>query len=251
MGGVRSLHSTRTLFHRVLAVLRGGLGGALLGMVLLVGGCAEEPAAPERSDPSTSEHPGSLGRPLVFQCTGAEGALVDFRARVRSDSLTLRVPASFGGDTRHLTSVRAASGAKYEGGGAMVWSKGGSAIVAVDGRRFEDCTPAPQTGRGENEGPPGLQFRAIGQEPGWFVEVTDDSLRFAWAYGQHRVSAPRPTKETDEGRITYTAATDRGPVRVVARPRRCTDPMNGRVFSHTVTVTLAGDTHTGCGHPLR
>jgi len=250
MVGVHSPRSARTFLHRVPAVLKWGLGGALLGMVLLVGGCAEESADPERSDPSASEQAGSLGRPVVFQCTGAEGDLVDFRARVRPDSLTLRVPASFGGDTRHLTSVGTASGAKYEGGGAMVWSRGGSATVAVDGRRFEDCTQAPQTGRGE-EGPPGLQFRAIGQEPGWFVAVTDDSLRFAWAYGQHKVAAPEPAKETNEGRIVYTADTDRGPVRVIARPRRCTDPMKGRVFSHTVTVTLAGDTHTGCGHPLK
>jgi uncharacterized membrane protein len=245
------LRSARTALHRVAAVLKWGLGGVLLGLVLLVGGCVEESADRGRTAPSASEQTGSLGRPLVFQCTGAEGDLVDFRARVCPDSLTLRVPASFGGDTRHLMSVRAASGAKYEGGGAMVWTQGGSVTVAVDGKRFEGCTRAPQTGSGADESPPGLQFRAIGQEPGWVVEVTADSLRFAWAYGQHRVSAPRPTKETDEGRIVYAAATDRGPVRVVARPRRCTDPMNGRVFSHTVTVTLAGDTHTGCGHPLR
>lgn len=251
MPGVSPPRSAHVLLGRVSTGLTYGLGGVLLAMALCVGGCAEEPADPERSDPSASEHTGSLGRPLLFQCTGAEGRLVNFRARVRPDSLTLQVPASLGGDTRHLPSVRAASGAKYEGGGAMVWSKGGTATVAVDGQRFQGCTQAPQTGRAEADGPSGMEFRAIGQEPGWFVEVTDDSLRFVWAYGQHRVSAPRPTKETDEGRIVYTAPTDRGPVRVVARPRRCTDPMNGRVFSHTVNVTLAGDTHRGCGGPLR
>jgi len=176
--------------------------------------------------------------------------MVTFRALVRPDSLTLQTPAPFGDDVRRLSSVRAASGAKYEGGSAMVWSKGNTATVHIDGQRFQDCTVAPQTEGKENGTHQGLQFRAIGQEPGWLVEVTDDSLRFAWAYGQHEVTAPRFRKETDAGRILYMAETNRGTVRIVANPQQCTDPMNGRLFSHTVTVTLVGDTHTGCGHPL-
>jgi len=81
------------------------------------------------------------------------------------------------------------------------------------------------------------------------VEVTDDSLRFAWAYGQHEVTTSRFNKKREAGRMIYRGETRRGTVRVVAEPQDCTDPMNGRLFSRTVTVTLAGDIHTGCGHP--
>ena len=232
--------------------LRYIVGGVLLGAaVLLGGGCGEDSQggrdAPET--PLTTED-GSPARRRAVQCRGPEGGVVTFRALVRPDSLALRVPAAFGGDTRHLARARAASGAKYKGGAATVWSKGGTATVAIDGQRLENCTIAPQT-EPQDEHPPNLQFRAVGQEPGWIVEVTDDSLRFAWAYGQREVTASQFVTDTDDERVLYRADTDRGPLRVVARPQYCTDPMNGRLFSHTVTVTLAGDVHTGCGHPIR
>ena len=234
------------------AGLRYIMGGMLLGAaVLLGGGCGEDSQggrdAPET--PLTTED-GSPARRRAVQCRGPEGGVVTFRALVRPDSLALRVPAAFGGDTRHLARARAASGAKYKGGAATVWSKGGTATVEIDGQRLENCTIAPQT-EPQDEHPPNLQFRAVGQEPGWIVEVTDDSLRFAWAYGQREVTASQFGTDTDDKRVLYRADTDRGPLRVVARPQYCTDPMNGRLFSHTVTVTLAGDVHTGCGHPIR
>lgn len=117
-------------------------------------------------------------------------------------------------------------------------------------RPSQNTSERPTAEEREHERRQDLHFRAIGQEPGWFVEVTSDTLRFAWAYGKHTVTTPQFSKETDAGRILYRAETDRGPVRVVAEPEQCTDPMNGRLFSHTVTVTLAGDTHTGCGSPF-
>ncbi len=234
---------TRFLDFRHLA------GSVLVGAALLGVGCVEERAPQDTSEASATKEEHTPARRLAVQCKRPEGEIVTFRALARPDSLTLQVPAQFGGGTRRLSSVRAASGAKYESGGVMVWSKGNSALVKVDGQRFQDCTLAPQT-ESREEQRPGMQFRAIGQEPGWLVEVTSDSLRFTWAYGQHEVTAPRPDRETDAGRILYTAETDRGTVRVEAKPQQCTDPMNGRLFSHTVTVTLAGDTHTGCGRPL-
>ncbi len=234
------------------AGLRYVAGGVLLGAVLLLGGgCGGDPwegRGASETAPTAEEE--SLARRQAVQCRGTEGNVVTFRALVRPDSLALRLPAAFGGDTRLLASARAASGAKYEGDGVMVWSKGGSTTVEVDDRRLENCTLAPQTEQ-KDEHPPDLQFRAVGQEPGWIVEVTDDSLRFAWAYAQREVTTSQFVTDTDDERMLYGAHTDRGPLRVVARPQYCTDPMSGRLFSHTVTVTLAGDTHTGCGHPVR
>ena len=232
--------------------LRYIVGGVLLGAVLLLGGgCGGDPQEGRNTSETTlTTEDGSPARRRAVQCRGPEGGVVTFRALVRPDSLALRVPAAFGGGTRPLARARAASGAKYEGGAATVWSKGGTATVEIDGQRLEGCSIAPQT-EPQDEYPPNLQFRAMGQEPGWIVEVTDDSLRFAWAYGQREVTASQFVTDTDDERVLYRADTDRGPLRVVARPQYCTDPMNGRLFSHTVTVTLAGDVHTGCGHPIR
>jgi len=230
--------------------LRYVVGSLLLGGILIGSGCLEERAPQHASEMSPPTEDGALARRVAVQCKRPAGNVITFRALVRPDSLALRVPALFGGDTHRLASVRAASGAKYEGGNVMVWSTGSTATVEIEGHRFQDCALSPQTGRREEERRSALQFRAIGQEPGWIVEVTDDSLRFAWAYGQREVTTSRFSTKTDTARTVYTAQTDRGPVRVVAKPQYCTDPMNGRLFSHTVTVTFDGDVHSGCGHPL-
>ena len=99
----------------------------------------------------------------------------------------------------------------------------------------------------------GVQFRAIGQEPGWLIEVTADSLQVEWNYGQQVASGGRI--ETDgspsSGGIHYRAKTDQGSVQVEAVERRCVDPMNGDAFPLTVTVRLATDTLSGCGRLLR
>ena len=99
----------------------------------------------------------------------------------------------------------------------------------------------------------GVQFRAIGQEPGWIVEVTADSLRVEYNYGQQVASGTRIETEGAASRadLRYRAETENGPVTVEAVERRCVDPMNGDAFPMTVTVRLETDTLSGCGQVLR
>ena len=99
----------------------------------------------------------------------------------------------------------------------------------------------------------GVQFRAIGQEPGWLIEVTAESLQVEWNYGQQVASGKRIEMggSPSSGDVHYRAKTDQGPVQVEAVERRCVDPMNGDAFPLTVTVRLATDTLSGCGRLLR
>lgn len=225
-------------------------GSVLIGAFVLVAGCVEDPAQPNASAESSRTIDRPAARRLSVQCTRSENEIVTFRGLARPDSLTLEVPAEFGGGTRRLSAVPAARGEKYADQNVGVWRKASTATLEIDGERFEDCTLVPQTENRRESQRPGVQFRAVGQEPGWLLEVAADSLRFTWAYGQHEVTAPEPERETEGGRILYTAEADRGTVRVVAKPQQCTDPMNGRLFTHTVTVMLSGDKHTGCGRRM-
>jgi uncharacterized membrane protein len=99
----------------------------------------------------------------------------------------------------------------------------------------------------------GVQFRAIGQEPGWLVEVTADSLQVEWKYGQQMASGPRAEvgAAPSNAPLRYVAETEEGPVQVKAVERRCVDPMNGDAFPLTVTVRVAADTLAGCGRLLQ
>jgi membrane-bound inhibitor of C-type lysozyme len=49
------------------------------------------------------------------------------------------LPARFGRSDLVLGQVRAASGAKYEGDGVVVWTKGDEALLEVDGATYPGC----------------------------------------------------------------------------------------------------------------
>ena len=96
----------------------------------------------------------------------------------------------------------------------------------------------------------GVRFWAVGQEPGWLLEITDDSLHFAWSYGQEVITVLQRHADTTRGRTVYQADTPEGPLRIEAEATRCTDTMSGEQFSHTVTVTLDSTSYAGCGRRL-
>jgi uncharacterized membrane protein len=104
-------------------------------------------------------------------------------------------------------------------------------------------------GDGGTEASSRLLFRGVGQEPGWTVEVRADSLRFVGDYGQWTLSVPRSAVAVDSAAERTVYRTDR--LEVVVVPDACRDVMSGEPFSHTVTVTVDGDTYRGCGRVLR
>ncbi len=99
----------------------------------------------------------------------------------------------------------------------------------------------------------GVAFRAVGNEPGWVLEIVPErSLRLLYAYGEEEATTPVPEPVTDAtGRTTYHAVTEAHDLRVVVEDRPCADTMSGERFEATVTVTLGGDTLRGCGGALR
>jgi uncharacterized membrane protein len=95
----------------------------------------------------------------------------------------------------------------------------------------------------------GVDFRAVGQEPGWLLDVDEGrTLRYVGDYGETRVAAhaPPPGIGTDGTRTWRARAASRELV-VVARPTPCHDAMSGAAFTHTVTVRLDGREVRGCG----
>ena len=96
-------------------------------------------------------------------------------------------------------------------------------------------------------------YRAIGQEPGWRLEVRKGKeIVFIYAYGESRAVTPAPRPETDAetGARTYRAVTEASDLRVTIAPTACTDAMSGKPFETTVTVTLNDTAYHGCGGPL-
>ena len=96
-------------------------------------------------------------------------------------------------------------------------------------------------------------FRAIGQEPGWQLELRKGSdIRFTYDYGKGTAvtPAPKPLVDASNGTRTYHAVTEANDLEVVIVPVTCADSMSGKQFSATVTVTLNGKPYRGCGEEL-
>lgn len=96
-------------------------------------------------------------------------------------------------------------------------------------------------------------FRGIGQEPGWQLEIRKGSeMRFVYDYGKNMAVTPAPKAQigSDGGTRTYHAVAESNDLRVVIVPVSCTDSMSGKPFPATVSVTLNGQTYRGCGEEL-
>jgi uncharacterized membrane protein len=98
----------------------------------------------------------------------------------------------------------------------------------------------------------GVAFRAVGQEPGWLLEIDQERITLLTDYATDTLvtAVPRPT--TDQGTRTtvYRAATDDQEVRITIRVEPCVDVMSGQGFPATVTVVLNGVEYRGCGRSL-
>ena len=96
----------------------------------------------------------------------------------------------------------------------------------------------------------GVAFRAIGQEPGWLLEITNgEEILLLTDYGKNKQSYPYVEPREDKvSRKTVFPVDDSTSILIEGKP--CTDSMSGESFEVTVTVTQGEKTLKGCGRAL-
>lgn len=132
--------------------------------------------------------------------------------------------------------------------GGTAWSALGATLLELD----RDRALAPWNGV-FFELQRDRDFRAVGQEPGWQLEIRKGSeMRLTYDYGKGTAVTPAPRTQLDAqtGTRTLHAQTEANDLRVEIVPVACSDSMSGRAFASTVTVTLSGRTFRGCGENL-
>lgn len=95
----------------------------------------------------------------------------------------------------------------------------------------------------------GVDFRAVGQEPGWMVDIyTQGRIVALMDYGQTLVEFPAPTMTNPaEGATRYEAQAQGHTLRLTARRAPCEDAMSGAPYPAAVEVVFDGRTLNGCG----
>ncbi len=213
---------------RTLITLLGGL---------LLAGCTgvEMVGPPEGRAPAT----------YVFECDDG----YQFPVRIEGDKAWLFLP----GKTVSLPQVSAGSGAKYSDGDMVFWSKGDEALLEAAGDIRHNCKNNRFLAIWEHAKLNGVDFRAVGNEPGWHLEISRGrKILFVSDYGQSRYefATPEPVNDVQARTGTYRARNSQHTLEVVISGKPCRDTMRGDDFESTVTVTLDGKRYQGCGRAL-
>ncbi len=160
----------------------------------------------------------------------------------------------FPDSTVRLTHVPSDSGAQYRSGPYLIWTEGEEAVVESPTVRFTGCRNNRRLAIWEDAKLRGVDFRATGNEPGWFMEIAHDSILVVADYGELTLSFPTPTPIEDAAKRQTTFETASGEhsllVLLELEERRCQDSMADEDYETTVTIRLDGRELRGCGRAL-
>lgn len=158
------------------------------------------------------------------------------------------------GQERVLPQVVAASGTRYSDGFTTFWNKGDEAFVEWNGLEYTVQVTDPETDPWELARRAGVTLRAVGQEPGWLLEISDQRrVDLLLDYGDTHITTPIASMEVDftRGATTYRVLPPTSPLRmtIYAVNEACYDPMSGEGFTVTVVVDMNGGDrlYRGCG----
>lgn len=166
------------------------------------------------------------------------------------------VTLAFSGRTLELPIAVSASGARYaDAAGNEFWTKGDSGTLALAAGTGTDnakreCTRAERPSPWYLATERGVGFRAVGNEPGWLVEVDrgeHPALRATLDYGEREIQLDR-TEALQGDAFGYFGNTADGTEVVLFITRMpCQDGMSGASFEAGARLEVGDRTYQGCG----
>lgn len=125
----------------------------------------------------------------------------------------------------------------------------------------EPPAPAPGAGAASNESnlaqmpgweaarAAGVEFRAVGQEPGWLLDIyRRERIRLLWDYGEQIADFPLTEPSYPVEGVRRHQAQANGRTLTVSITRQpCNDAMSGQGYPASVEVVIDGRTLNGCG----
>ena len=213
----------------------------------LSAGCGQSAVTTEAAiDPGpASEKQTTPTMTYVYECDDDS----DFVARIEGEQAWLFLPTG----TVSLPHTPSGSGAKYAAGPLTLWVKGEDASLETGGGSRRNCRNNRARAIWEDAKFRGTEFRAVGNEPGWHLEISaGEYIVYVGDYGQTKYRFPTPEPLVHQNpRITTYRVADRGQeLLIILEGRHCQDTMSGETFETRVTVVLDGEEFRGCGKAL-
>jgi len=182
----------------------------------------------------------------VFECKDKSS----FTVQIENDRAWVFLPVGYVSVPR----VPASSGAKYSDGKSSIWFRGKDALIQLGGRAHGICTNNPLEAVWEQAKLEGADFRAVGGNPKWSLEIHDsEKIVFVMNPGTKRYEFPLAHSALENAApvATYQARNGTQQIKVVVLEQECRDASSGKKFEQTVTVSLDGKSYKGCGKALQ
>jgi uncharacterized membrane protein len=98
----------------------------------------------------------------------------------------------------------------------------------------------------------GVDFRGIGQEPGWMIDIyRENRIVLLLDYGESVAEFPLTEPQSpQDGATLYQARSGERTLTVTIRRAPCRDSMSGEAYPATVEVVIDGRSLSGCGRTI-
>lgn len=224
----------------------------MVGCLLMTGSLVGLAGCGKKSDPapaSSHQEPSSRGETEPVTCVYESEAGLECVVRIHDQEAWVFLPEG----TMQLAQMPSASGAKFTDGSVTLWTRGEEAtltrpdqpdVVLQNNRRLAVWEHAKLNG---------ADFRAVGNEPGWVLELYGDGRAiFTGNYGKARYEfvLPAPQVDSSNRQTTYECQGPKHELTIVLTGIRCRDTMADEEFETTVRLVLDGKEFTGCGRAL-
>jgi uncharacterized membrane protein/GNAT superfamily N-acetyltransferase len=98
----------------------------------------------------------------------------------------------------------------------------------------------------------GIEFRAVGNEPGWYLEIDNQKwMRLLYAYGEKMATVPVPASRVSGDHTSLASSGGGHAMQVEISPGPCSDGMSDQTYPLQVSVVIDGTDLSGCGRWLK
>ena len=195
---------------------------------------------------SLSRSQPSKPRTYVFECDDT----YTFVARQENKSIWLFLPYK----TVNLPQTTTDSGLMFSNGQISFWLDTEKAKLKSGNRLYDNCLNNRARAIWEHAKLNGVDFRAVGNEPGWYLEIYEgNKIRFVADYGKVRykdINLPDPQIIPNTHKTVYTFVIDEHVLEISIEAKLCRDTMVDEQYENTVIVNLDDKKYIGCGRPL-
>ncbi len=209
----------------------------LIGFSLLVlSGCSSPDAEiVEKSRTEPSSAPGKA-TVLVYRCDHSRHFVVE----IRPGSAFVFFP----GINRKLPAL---GGSQY-GDGQVKLDLTGSVSLTTAVETLTNCINDRRSAIWEEAKLRGVDFRAVGNEPGWVMELSGNHANLRLDYGTRviDVELSSPVVDDSERKTRFKSPE----IEVMIEGSRCSDVMSGESFEAVVEVKVGKRLYKGCGRAL-